>query len=74
MIQVEKIWTDFDEIWCGLYATGDYPRLALFHSLQSIIPLAMAYILSNRVYERPYFLFAFVYSPIMQASRKKTQR
>jgi hypothetical protein len=32
MVELEKRWTDFDEIWCGLYAVGNCPKL------QSIIP------------------------------------
>jgi hypothetical protein len=30
---------DFDEIWCGYYTIGGYPKLILFNFLQSVIPI-----------------------------------
>jgi hypothetical protein len=30
MIQLENRWPDLDEIWYGLYAIGDYPKIVLF--------------------------------------------
>jgi hypothetical protein len=34
----EKLWIDFDEIWCGHYAVGDYLKNILYNFLQSVIP------------------------------------
>jgi hypothetical protein len=34
MIQFENRWTDLDEIWYGLYAIGDYPKIVLLNFLQ----------------------------------------
>jgi hypothetical protein len=38
MIQLENRWTDLDEIWYGLCAIGDFPKIVLLNYLQSIIP------------------------------------
>jgi hypothetical protein len=31
MVQLEKTWTDLDEIWYGRYAIGDYPKIVLYN-------------------------------------------
>jgi hypothetical protein len=33
MIQLDKCWTDLDEILYGRYAIGDYPEIVLFNFL-----------------------------------------
>lgn len=38
MIQLKNRWTDFDEIWYGLYANEAYPIHTIFITVQSIIP------------------------------------
>jgi hypothetical protein len=37
MFQLQKRWTDLDEILYGRYAIGIYPRIVLFNLLQSVI-------------------------------------
>jgi hypothetical protein len=37
VIQLEKRWTDLDEIWYGRYAIGAYSKIALFNFLQQVI-------------------------------------
>jgi hypothetical protein len=38
MIQVEKHWTDLDEIFCERCAIGDYRKIVLLGFMQSVVP------------------------------------